>query len=317
MLISIRFYLIFFFIINYSHKLYSSENQSAIVKKLKGNVFKITKNTTSRIRLKINDSIRFEDQINTGIKSYVQLKLINNQSIINLGPKSVFIFDKNKKTSNTVFKFLKGQLRAVIKQQHNNKISIKTKDVSIGVRGTEFVTNSYMIKNNPVTETALIKGDLEIQSKQLGIKEKSFNLKEGHYFNTQSIRKTGNLNSIKKIDPSTLNFLKNNPDGLLPKGLLNKIPKTNLTSKTISKPLYLSKNPAISTASTGIRLAHNNNIIQKKERKQNIPHDIWHAMQNRKFMAKKNVCYYWIYRSVPSAIQKVRLRREEDCDEED
>jgi len=87
-----------------------------------------------------------ETSILTGKNSFIRIKFIDG-SFLNLGSSSKVILNDFKKTKPGVISLLKGQVRAQIpskakkqKGQEDFKFYIKTRNASIGVRGTDFLT---------------------------------------------------------------------------------------------------------------------------------------------------------------------------------
>jgi len=97
-------------------------------------------------KVKKGQSFIRETSILTGKSSFIRVRFVDG-SFLNLGASSKVILDEFKKTKPGVISLLKGKVRAQIpkktslgKMQDDYKFYIKTRNASIGVRGTDFLT---------------------------------------------------------------------------------------------------------------------------------------------------------------------------------
>ena len=138
---------------------------------LKGNVFLLDEQGETVNELIETDTISTKDMISVAEKSVVRLKM-KDGSVLTLGGNSQMSFDKyliddNKRES--VLGLVKGKIRAEIKNLDGGEKPIKPEDklfkintssVSIGVRGTEFLVNSYVVSKKPVADAVLLSGKI-------------------------------------------------------------------------------------------------------------------------------------------------------------
>jgi hypothetical protein len=93
---------------------------------------------------KMNKEIYESDLIETDIRSFVKLKMVDETNIM-LGPKSKFDIEEysvvNKNEKNITISLIKGFLHTHFREKvKKGKAIIKTRNASMGVRGTEFIT---------------------------------------------------------------------------------------------------------------------------------------------------------------------------------
>jgi hypothetical protein len=103
--------------------------------------------------LKPGDSIFREDVINTGSEGSVKI-LFSDQSIMDLGPSSLFKVDQfesgsDPKKRKVEMSLAYGRVRAAINQKvgSEGKFKIKTRAATMGVRGTEFYVMSDILSS--------------------------------------------------------------------------------------------------------------------------------------------------------------------------
>lgn len=113
------------------------------------------------------------DKLQTGAGGYVKL-MMNDESVFQVGPNSEFGFDKfemkSKNERTAVYNLAKGQLRSwFVHKSPEKTLTIKTPTASMGIRGTEILTDVYQSSGGDVkTDIALIRGKLEVASGALG-----------------------------------------------------------------------------------------------------------------------------------------------------
>src|SRR5690606_18015584 len=112
-------------------------------------------------------------KVQTGAGGYVKL-LMKYHYVFQVGPNSEFGFDKfemkNKNERTAVYNLAKGQLRSwFVHKAPDKTLTIKTPTASMGIRGTEILTDVYHSSAGEVkTDIALIRGKLEVASGALG-----------------------------------------------------------------------------------------------------------------------------------------------------
>jgi hypothetical protein len=121
------------------------------------------------LRLSIGKKIYPGQVIKTHQSSVVRVKT-TDQTVLTLAPKTVFkVTDFNpdpSKRKRAVFDLIAGKMRAKVEKRKNNKkYTFRTKTVSMGIRGTEFLMNYKRNKNSVLTtQVALLTGKLEVEN---------------------------------------------------------------------------------------------------------------------------------------------------------
>lgn len=150
------------------------------VSKVIGRIIRIPfKNRSIEEPLKMDDKIVQGDIIKTSEKSLIKF-LMNDETVITLGPESEFEFtkyseDKDAKDSakrKATYNFLLGHMRAkVTKKAEPGDLEFKMRKVSMGIRGTEIIAEIVMDKaNNYVTKVLLTEGKAFVDLTQLSMK---------------------------------------------------------------------------------------------------------------------------------------------------
>ena len=109
---------------------------SAVVGGIKGKVF--VKTAAGEIRVGPNFIMREGDEIRIGKHSQIELALIDG-SRIRLGPESVFKVEGLQKRCN--FSLAAGKFRAWVKRTMSRRFAVRTPNVAVAVRGTEFAVS--------------------------------------------------------------------------------------------------------------------------------------------------------------------------------
>ncbi|MBI2519168.1 MAG: FecR domain-containing protein [Bdellovibrio sp.] len=167
-----------------------------------------------------NDELFELDIVHTAASSFIKMTL-NDDTIIQLGPEASFKFSQHS-TGNglrqEVFELIKGKLRTAVHKEAKDGESIKfgTTSIALGVRGTEFLTNTYMVKGKMTTDVLLLKGKIAADASQLGTSVKTFDVSAGQYFNTHQIAQDQGLQSIKTLSPEALQKILDTKDAFLP-----------------------------------------------------------------------------------------------------
>ena len=261
--------------------------------------------------LSVGALINEGDHIITASKSFIQVELLD-QTKISLGGESEFVFEKasmETKNRKLLFNFLKGKMRAMIKNKADEEESIDftAKAVSLGVRGTEFMVSSL---HGPHTDIQLLTGELEVDPSKLKSGMKKFTLNAGKSFNTEELLKKG-LEAIKNIGPEMLQSLIDNPLKLAVSDS-NSVVKKGTMAVAVKK-LLEKQEPATQKEEE-----------KKPEKKVGGPWqydlkkekwDIRDNVLNRKNYLKNNKCFYYFYKKLPGSGEFERFRRERDCDD--
>ncbi|MEI8347883.1 MAG: FecR family protein [Pseudomonadota bacterium] len=108
------------------------------------------------------------DKIQTAKDSMIKIQMVDD-TILALGAETQFEFKKfdfkSKEDRQSIYELGFGQLRALFKNKaQDGELSIKTPTVSIGIRGTELLMNSFEgPQKEKVSQVALLKGKVEIE----------------------------------------------------------------------------------------------------------------------------------------------------------
>jgi hypothetical protein len=296
----------------------------ATVVKLKGSVL------SDDFPLRLGDHLKEGDVISTKRASFIQLRFVDD-TIVNLGSDAELNLKSYRKIDGkrkNLIRLLRGKMRVVVKRMAEEKetLEFNTPQVSLGVRGTEFLVNSYTLGGSPSSDVLLIKGSL----KTTGAGFNSFVMEPGQYFNSQSLVRSG-MKAIKLLSPSDLEVLKNNVEEFLPEigevgelknlgkllgGALFAIADTEKETVPIKKqssPRKVKKKKAIKkvpNSSSRVMGVLNFSYNLKKEK-----WDIQDAVLNRSKNKLENKCFYYYYKLLPGAGAPERFRGERECDE--
>jgi hypothetical protein len=328
---------------------FSNPNEIGKVLKMKGLV--IAKRENLQVELKVNSKIILNDTITTKKSSFLKVEF-SDKTTITIGPNSEMNIEKFTLDKGSIFKLVKGQFRTKVDKKitKEDKVLINTNLASLAIRGTEFLTNSYIVQGKSVTDTALLKGSIQTTLKD----SPSFILNSSEAFNTSQIASN---QGITKLSPETVEGLLKNQDSFLPNlqnidgsfNDINEMVKKKFSMKGSDlKPLSPPSASALSTAAgigvgLGAGLAaiaansdDDKDDTSKKEFpeqtrvKQEIkkkapvkkeidlvtlPWSIRDAIQRREELREENECFYWFFKKIPGGGEKELFRRERDCNE--
>lgn len=298
------------------------------------------------------------DKVTTVGKSMVRIKTKDN-SVFSVGPNSTFVIQnyqyKEGTIRNTVYNLVEGKLRSAInkKTKKGETVQINSEMVSLGVRGTEILSNAYMVKGNATADTLLLSGKAD--GFVSGMKGGVVDLGPGQALNSNKAIMEG-ASSVTKISPETLQALKNSPNAFLP-NLQDSLGKFINVEDVLRKGLKLPPLPQAAAAAGAamgaaaglasglakgaagllaggdsdkekskakevkkkvkkkVDMMKHKNIIEQSRSVDisKLPRDIQEAYLKRKAMRKEGTCYYWFYKEIPGYGNKERFRRERDC----
>lgn len=175
--------------------------------RLKGTAkIKITKGDEAWRALNQGDTVSDLSTIITEKKSFLSIEFPQRVTI-NIGAESSYTVDIGNGGKPASYHLLVGKMRAIInkKLSPEEKIKFNNKAVALGVRGTEFLQNAYLVNNKATSDVALLKGKLAVDpsgSSQV----KPFELNAGQSFNTSELALNG-MSAVKKIPSDILNQL--------------------------------------------------------------------------------------------------------------
>lgn len=185
--------------------------------------------------LKIDSVIQVGDKITTSEKSFVKVMMID-KTAQSLGANSRLEFTtfefRSPHDRDNIVTLLKGALRTKvsIKNSKEDRIGVKTKTVSLGVRGTEFIT----VVDNELTEVTLLEGIVNITNNQ----KQQFLLTPRHRYkedNSTSRIEPVPLREIEEFSEKILNVNNNQVSApAMPETIKASSPTNNITKKDSS-----------------------------------------------------------------------------------
>jgi len=323
----------------FSFSVFSSEPIGEVTK-IRGSVYKVIQGEQDRNELKVGDKISEGDQINTLEKSFTKVLMADGSNVV-VGPNSLFQVKEmslNEDKRQSRFELLKGKLRAKINKVKDGKdeILFNSRVVSIGVRGTEFLINSYNVQGLPTDDVALLEGKVNANLEKIDFPQNNIDLEPGQAFNSNKLSQTKSLDSIQTLSAEDLEYLKKNPENFLPEfqlpsGEFRSFDRPLTSSASVSLPTpavavpIAASLPIMAGAAKGGAVA--NAIAPKRIKKSGNPNtdkplkdepwDIQDAILNQAKLAKNNECFYWFYKAIPGRGGLERFRREETCDDDD
>ena len=121
-------------------------------------------------------------------RSIAKIKMVDD-TVISLGPNSELNFEKfkfkSKKNRKSVYKFLKGKLRAHFPNKARpGDLSVETPTYSMGIRGTKILANIHKRKNGKIiTQFALLTGKIVLANRET---DKKHIVNRGDHFISQT-----------------------------------------------------------------------------------------------------------------------------------
>jgi hypothetical protein len=173
---------------------YAKEIVIGSIAKMRGSVLRVSKGKTKSHVIKLKDKIYAGDKIITKSSSFIKILLIDD-TLFQLGPNTNFSFEKfDFKTKNdrtAIYDLAKGQMRAIFtKKAKKDALKIKTPAASMGVRGTELLTDVYRHRGKMKTDVALLSGRVEmIIPKNKNRPSQRLVMKPGELFQSQRNQK--------------------------------------------------------------------------------------------------------------------------------
>lgn len=164
---------------------------------LRGRAFLVNDKGEQIGELKQNDSISLLDMVSVSDKSFIKFKMSDGSTLMfpgnTLMQMEKYLVKEGKRDS--IINLLKGKIRAQIESYDGeNEFVVKTKMSSVGVRGTEFLVNSYLVAEKPVTDAVLLSG--KVKAEVVGAK--AINLTPGQALNSTEYIASGKVRLISK-----------------------------------------------------------------------------------------------------------------------
>ena len=155
-------------------------------------------------KIKSGSSIHKNDELRTSKNSFVKI-LMKDDTVFQLGANSKFKFEKfefdgkNKEKRKASYNLLYGKMRGLFIKPAPKEITLHTPSVSLGVRGTELLTDVYWDPKDtkaklPKTDVALLSGKLQIDLSRLNLPHiKQLELTPGNVFDSSRALKSKNI----------------------------------------------------------------------------------------------------------------------------
>ncbi|WP_127716487.1 FecR domain-containing protein [Halobacteriovorax sp. HLS] len=123
----------------------------------------------AELSLKKGDHLYVGAKLVSGKRSFIKI-MMKDDTIFQLGPNSEFSLEKfefkSKSEREAVYNLAKGKLRSLFTvKAPTRSLKIKTPTASMGVRGTEILSDVYKLEGKITTDIALLSGSLEVQAK--------------------------------------------------------------------------------------------------------------------------------------------------------
>ena len=165
--------------------------------------------------LALNDNLYSDDEIISQNRSLLKVTLNDETSII-IGPHSHFHFTDvrlNKKgEGRSTYDITYGFIRAkFVRKKKEGEVTFKTKNVAMGVRGTEFIIEVHDKDGKSHSKIALLRGKVDVEAFHPDKKKShTFKLKKDHHFNSHTFEAKGIKHAHKKIQKKHLKGLNKN-----------------------------------------------------------------------------------------------------------
>jgi hypothetical protein len=159
--------------------------------------------------LEKNDDIHNDDEIITRKSSILKIKMNDATSIV-IGPHSHFIFHDvklNKKgEGRSTYDVTYGFIRAkFIRKKKKGEATFKTKNIAMGIRGTEFIVEVHNKDGMPHSKVALLKGNIDVDAHHPNkAKSRTFKLKKDHQFSSYEFEGKGLKGAHKRLSKKHL-----------------------------------------------------------------------------------------------------------------
>lgn len=138
---------------------WSSFASIAKVKKVKGDVTRLSNGMREAVQLREGDSLEKDTSLLSQDKSFAIISYQDGTQVT-LGPNSKIIIDKIEKTDQQFVALLTGKIKAEVekanKEKKESKMLVKTRSAALGVRGTIFQTTYNPLSK--ITSLITLKG---------------------------------------------------------------------------------------------------------------------------------------------------------------
>jgi hypothetical protein len=138
------------------------------------------------VKLGTGDKLLVGDEIKASDRSMAKI-LMKDETLFTVGPQTHFVIEefeaRTLEDRTASYNLLKGKLRSVFSVKAPERtLTIKTPSASMGIRGTEIVSDVYKIGDEMKTDIALLSGSLEINSRDIDNNAKTLMMTPGQIF---------------------------------------------------------------------------------------------------------------------------------------
>jgi hypothetical protein len=217
-----HFFLAIFLFIGTSWQLAVATEPIGTVAIIRGEAFLKVGNVTSKVIP--NSVIREKDLIEVSERGFVKV-LMKDDSIITINENSKLSFDnfkiKSKEDRKVDYNLKIGKVRALItKKLGTGHINLKTKAVTMGVRGTDFLANAFERKGKIETDVLVVSGKVNVNLSNLKLpKMNDVDLTPGKFLSSVTVKEVGGEEAVREIPAQTLSDLRANPDAFIPESV--------------------------------------------------------------------------------------------------
>jgi hypothetical protein len=184
-----------------------------------------------------------KDIVQTKEKSVIKIKL-NDNTIINLGPESHMVLEKfSTGPRHSLINFMRGQIRIKYNEKAKSAaehLEIKVPNASLGVRGTDILSTTQLVKESMESVNVLIEGHVEVAANGL---TNSLQMIPGDAFSSAT-------KIITKINPADLLELTKNADQLFDHSFLNKL--DTVTKEVVKESATTAAQTTATATGTGV-----------------------------------------------------------------
>jgi hypothetical protein len=138
--------------------------------------------------LKAGSHLYEGDELNSKERSFARI-LMKDETLFQVGPETSMQFEKfefiAKDDRQANYKLNSGRLRSLITQQaKDGDLTITTPTASMGIRGTEILSDVYRVGDDVRTDIALLSGRLDVAANVQGGDRRVVSLQPGQVFET-------------------------------------------------------------------------------------------------------------------------------------
>lgn len=139
--------------------------------------------------LKAGAQLYAGDQLVSSQRSFARI-LMKDETLFQVGPETTFVVEKfdfkQKNDRQATYNLVAGRLRSVFTQKaKENELFIKTPTASMGIRGTEILSDVYRVDGEVRTDIALLSGNLDVMTQGSNQEIKTVTMQPGFVYETK------------------------------------------------------------------------------------------------------------------------------------